>query len=85
MSNRAPIDVVIVGAGMHVCGRGTSTCGTVLPAVVQAHRDGLVGRMCVAATSADSVKLFQEKLDILNRRLGTQAVFDGLPTRGTEP
>jgi hypothetical protein len=49
---RAPIDVLIVGAGMHVSGRGTSTCGTVLPAVVQAHRDGVVGRMTIAATSA---------------------------------
>ena len=85
MSNRAPIDVVIVGAGMHVCGRGTGTCGTVLPAVVQAHRDGVVGRMRVAATSADSMKHFQEKLDMLNRRLGTQAVFDGLPKHGTDP
>ncbi len=85
MSNRAPIDVLIVGAGMHVCGRGTSTCGTVLPAVVQAQRDGLVGRMVVAATSAESIKQFREKLDILNRRLGTNAQFTAYPDGGTDP
>ena len=50
-----PIDVLVVGAGMHVCGRGTHSCGTVLPAIVQAHRDGLVGRMLVAATNAMSI------------------------------
>ena len=50
------VDVLIIGAGMHVSGRGTATCGTVLPAVVQAHRDGLIGRMTVAATSAGKIR-----------------------------
>ena len=82
---RTPIDVLIVGAGMHVSGRGTATCGTVLPAVVQAHRDGLVGRMAVAATSAASIDAFNEKLTILNQRLGTAARFEGFPVRGRQP
>ena len=81
----APIDVLVVGAGMHVCGRGTHTCGTVLPAVVQAHRDGLVGRMLVAATSANSLRAFEEKLTSLNRRLGTAARFQGFPRDGQDP
>ncbi len=80
---RSPIDVLIVGAGMHVCGRGTSTCGTVLPAVLQARRDGMVERMRVAATSAGSIKAFQEKLDILTGRLGTTARFEAFPASGT--
>ena len=79
---RAPIDVLIVGAGMHVSGRGTSTCGTVLPAVVQAHRDGLAGRLLVAATSAASIAAFNEKLETLNKRLGTCARFQGFPGQG---
>ena len=82
---RAPIDVLIVGVGMHVSGRGTSTCGTVLPAVVQAHRDGVVGRMAIAATSAKSVEAFNEKLATLNRRLDTAARFEGFPAQGTDP
>ncbi len=82
---RAPIDVLVVGAGMHVCGRGTQTCGTVLPAVVQAARGGLVGRMLIAATSAGSVEAFQDKLAGLNRQLGTSARFEGFPRAGTNP
>ena len=82
---RAAIDVLIVGAGMHVSGRGTPTCGTVLPAVVQAHRDGLVGRMAVAATSAASIDAFREKLTTLNQRLGTSARFEGFPAQGSSP
>ncbi len=77
-----PIDVLIVGAGMHVSGRGTATCGTVLPAVVQAHRDGLVGRMVIAATSAESIDAFNTKLAALNGRIGTSARFEGFPAQG---
>jgi predicted dehydrogenase len=84
-NRRGPIDVLIIGAGMHVCGRGTKTCGTVLPAVVQANRDGLAGRMVVAATSAQSIAVFGEKLAVLNQRLGTTARFEGLPATGKDP
>jgi predicted dehydrogenase len=79
---RTPIEVLIVGAGMHVSGRGTATCGTVLPAVVQAQRDGVVGRMAIAATSTESVKAFNEKLASLNSQLGTAARFDEYPVHG---
>jgi predicted dehydrogenase len=81
----APVDVLIIGAGMHVSGRGTATCGTVLPAVVQAHRDGLVGRLTVAATGADSIAAFNDKLATLNRRLATAAHFQGWPAQGHNP
>lgn len=80
---RDPIDVLIVGAGMHVSGRGTSTCGTVLPAVVQAHRDGVVGRMVIAATSAASIDAFHKKLATLNERLETCARFEAFPRQGS--
>ena len=84
-ARRDPVDVLIIGAGMHVSGRGTATCGTVLPAVVQAHRDGVVGRMAIAATSAASVEAFNDKLATLNQRLGTSARFQGFPAQGRSP
>ena len=46
----SPVDVLIIGCGMYVCGRGTNGDGTVLPAVVQAHSEGLVGRVLVAGS-----------------------------------
>jgi predicted dehydrogenase len=52
---------------------------------VQAHRDGLVGRMAVAATSAASIDAFSEKLTTLNQRLGTSARFQGFPAQGSSP
>jgi D-galacturonate reductase len=84
-TRRDPVDVLIIGAGMHVSGRGTATCGTVLPAVVQAHRDGVVDRLAVAATSAASIEAFNDKLATLNQRLGTSARFQGFPAQGSSP
>jgi predicted dehydrogenase len=80
-----PVDVLIIGAGMHVSGRGTSGFGTVLPAVVQAHRDGLVGRVLVAATSADSIRAVTEKMAGLNAMLGTPLAIEGFPRAGKNP
>ena len=81
----APIDVLLVGAGMHVSGRGTNGYGTVLPAVVQAHRDGLVGRVLVAVTSAASIQAVHKKMAGLNSLLGTTVAFEGFPQGGQNP
>jgi predicted dehydrogenase len=80
-----PVDVLVIGAGMHVSGRGTSGYGTVLPAVTQARRDGLVGRVLVAATSADSIKTVMGKMAGLNGVLGTQVAVEGFPRTGKHP
>mgnify|MGYP001042415025 FL=1 len=79
------VDVLIIGAGMHVSGRGTSGYGTVLPAVVQAHRDELVRRVLVAATSADSIQAVHEKMAGLNALLGTRLAIEGFPGAGKNP
>ncbi len=80
-----PIDVLLIGAGMHVSGRGTSGYGTVLPAVIQAHRDGLVGRVLVAVTSAASIGAVNEKMAGLNPLLGTTVAIEGFPKTGQNP
>ena len=79
------VDVLIIGAGMHVSGRGTSGYGTVLPAVVQAHRDGLVGRLLIAATSAGSIQAVHEKAACLSAHLGTRLAIEGFPKAGKNP
>ena len=82
---QTPIDVLLIGAGMHVSGRGTGGYGTVLPAVIQAHRDGLVGRVLVAVTSATSTQAVREKMAGLNSLLGTSVAMEGFPKSGQNP
>ncbi|RMH08879.1 MAG: gfo/Idh/MocA family oxidoreductase [Nitrospirae bacterium] len=80
-----PIEVLIIGAGMYVCGRGTSGTGTILPAVFQAHRDGLVDRVLVAATCAESLQSLHATARVLNQQLGTDIHVEGFPSTGRNP
>lgn len=83
-NSKAP-NVLIIGTGMYVCGRGTSGFGTVLPAVVQARAEGLVGEIFIAGTSCESVEGAQNKLVQLNARLGTQVELRGYPAAEKDP
>ena len=79
MSEPRP-SVLVIGAGMYVGGRGAGTDGTVLPTLMQAQTQGLIGDISVAATSRESIEMLQAKLTELNSRLGTQVGVAGYPT-----
>lgn len=76
--------VLIIGAGMYVCGRGTAGVGTILPTLVRAQADGTIGQIAVAATSQGSVATLREKLAEVNRRLGTRVAVRGYPAHGVQ-
>ncbi len=82
MSQTKPINVLIVGAGVYVCGRGTNGCGTVLPAVYQAAKDGVVGRIGIAATSAGSVGVLQLKQRQIEASMGIRLPIAAWPKEG---
>lgn len=64
--------VLVVGAGVYVCGRGTPGYGTVLPALAEARRDGLVSAVGVAARSAASRRTLASKHAALCRFMGVR-------------
>ena len=74
-----PLAVLVIGAGMYVCGRGASTYGTVLPTLVQAQARGTIGNIAVVATSRDSIEALQTRLGELNARMGTHVQVKGYP------
>lgn len=78
-------NVLIIGAGTYVCGRATSGFGTILPAVVQAKAEGLVGEVFIAGTSCKGIGEAQRKLFQLNARLGTQVELRGYPETEKDP
>lgn len=73
-------DVLVIGAGMYVGGRGAGTDGTVLPTLMQAQAQGLIGDILVAATTRQSIETLEVKLAELNSRLGTRVKVKGYPT-----
>ena len=78
-------ELIIVGAGMYVCGRGTEGFGTVLPAAFEAYRAGLCGRLTVAGNSAAGVGEARERAARLARLMGVSPEIRFLPGSGDDP
>lgn len=70
MKDQSPLNVLVVGAGVYVCGRGTDGYGTILPALYRAKKEGLVGRVSIAATNPQSMAALTEKSKALNDIFG---------------
>jgi len=80
-----PLEVLIIGTGMYVCGRGTDGYGTILPSVMQAYRDGLVSRIVVAGTRESSIKFLNNQVEELRQQLGIDVAVEGYPKSGNDP
>jgi len=70
MKDCTPLNILVIGAGMYVCGRGTDGYGTILPALYRARRENLAGSIKIAATSARSTKALGEKIRGLDALFG---------------
>ena len=63
------IDVLIVGGGMYVSGKGTTSDGTIMPALLEARRHGLVNRLGLVTTTADSANENKKRVHSSNMLL----------------
>lgn len=70
MKTNRQLKVLVVGAGMYVCGKGTDGFGTILPALYEASKS--IGQIetKIAATSLASVKELELKIAGLNKKFG---------------
>lgn len=65
------IDIVIIGAGLYVCGKGTPGYGTILPAVFEWVRQGAnINSVHCVATSGKSAKQLSQKASELIEKTG---------------
>ncbi|MBI4367457.1 MAG: Gfo/Idh/MocA family oxidoreductase [Deltaproteobacteria bacterium] len=77
--------VLVIGAGMYVCGRGTAGCGTVLPTLIQAQAAGEIDTIAVAATSVRSIAELSDKCTAIAQRFGCTPRLRTYPAAGTDP
>ena len=78
--------LLIIGAGMYVCGRGTDGLGTVLPAIYQSAKDGIfVEELIFAATSSDSIATLKTKKAELEDKMGLSIPSCYYPEQGRDP
>lgn len=79
MNSNKHLNILVVGAGMYVCGKGTDNFGTILPAIYEASKSGLVGDVKIAATSITSVNETTKKIDGLNKIFGFSLNIECFP------
>ncbi|HHT9105585.1 MAG TPA: Gfo/Idh/MocA family protein [Candidatus Wujingus californicus] len=65
------MNILIIGTGMYVCGRGTDGYGTILPAIYEwkrEHRE--TGNIYIAGSHLDGIKVLNGKINELNKLFG---------------
>ncbi|MBI4184352.1 MAG: Gfo/Idh/MocA family oxidoreductase [Proteobacteria bacterium] len=78
-----PLDILVVGAGMYVTGRGCDGyAGTIMPALLEGRRRGLVGRLAVATTRADSAMEAAATVEALAARMDVTGGCEAYPEKG---
>jgi predicted dehydrogenase len=65
------LNILIVGSGMYVTGRGTTGIGTVLPALAQISRTVAIEKVIVVATREDNAALVHSLTGRINALLAT--------------
>jgi predicted dehydrogenase len=80
------INLLIIGTGMYVCGRGTDSYGAILPAVMQSYKLGHLDNVLIASKTRESFKDFDTKVHELRLLLGTDFPYTQYPTqKETDP
>jgi predicted dehydrogenase len=83
--NAEQLHVLIVGAGMYVCGRGTRGYGTVLPTMYQARKEyGIIRKVTVCATTRSSIDVLNKKNAQLRRLFKVDLPLEGFPEKGDD-
>ena len=70
--NKTKMNILIIGTGVYVCGRGTAGYGTILPAIYERKKQNAIGDVFFAGTSPEGIKVVKEKVAELNKLFGVE-------------
>lgn len=78
------LDILVVGGGMYVTGRGTETYGTIMPALLEGRRKGTVGRIGIVTTNSDSANRALNVFIRLSNQMGLDEQCEIFPKTGID-
>ena len=79
------IDIVVIGAGLYVCGKGTKGFGTILPAIFESKRNNKnIGAIHCVSTSISSSIEFLDKAEKLRKKTGVDIEVSAHPRNDSE-
>jgi len=70
IADNSPLNILVIGTGMYVCGRGTDGYGTILPAIYEWKKSGFVGDIFIAGTQSEGIRIIREKAEALDKLYG---------------
>jgi len=67
-----PINILVIGTGMYVCGRGTEGYGTIMPAICEWKKEESAGNVYISATNQKSIRIARGKIAKLQRNMNVK-------------
>ena len=77
--------ILILGSGMYVTGKGTSSTGTILSAVIQSSLTQKISEIVIVSKSESSRNTVEQSVDATNNLLGTELKVSFYATESREP
>ena len=75
-------DIVVIGSGLYVCGRGTEGYGTVLPAIFEWKRENInIGKVHCVSTSIQSAQELLKKAEAIEQKTGVKLDINAYPKK----
>ena len=56
------INVLVIGGGMYVCGRGTDSYGTILPSLLESVKKKIISEISFVTTKISSANILKKKI-----------------------
>ena len=79
------LEIIVIGAGLYVCGKGTSGYGTILPAIFEwKRRNKNLGDIHCVSTSEESSRNLLEKAKELRAKTGVNFEITSYPDQGSK-
>lgn len=67
MKSRKSLNIVVIGTGMYVIGKGTDGYGTMMPAICEWRKQENDGEVYIVGANLDSIKNFKHKISELSK------------------
>lgn len=76
---KKPLNILVIGTGMYVCGRGTDGYGTVMPAIYEWKKENSHGDVYITGTGSEGIAIAKEKLRELGHKTGLKISIKFFP------
>jgi predicted dehydrogenase len=80
-----PLNLVVIGSGMYVCGAGTDGYGTIMPAICQWRKKAPLGEVYIAGATRKNILSASKKIRELEKMMGVKVSPRYFPEAKDDP